>query len=569
MKKAYFSKRIYKNKLSTVYVDAISHSFLLFNRAKHFAIQRQVVEKRSGKSKRDQSLHLTVKKRFDMNDYYTNSVVQEANALMTSQSELKKMYISTKEEQIKSVKKKIKTTKSRVTTLTKIKRSFIKGKPSFNKTSREQQKGNFFVVQFKKKTDIYYHAYQFEHHYLDIQLKALKNRLGRLEFRLDRLQKQLKTLRNQIKSVVFGGEKLFKGQHTLHHYRNNHRLWLENWEQSRYSKMTISGRKDAKYGNFVFSYVSETKNLHFTTLNGVVVDIQNLIFPYGQENVEKAIQTQVNMPSRLKKKYGSAVAWSIEDHGDYYIFKCIVDLPEEKNINHSKSAGVVGVDLNVDHIAWSNINVKGQLIKSGAFEFDLEGKSSGQATKIIEAEAIRLVDLASKLTKPLVIEKLNTTKSKSSNLYGNKKANKKMSMFAYRKLISAIKNRADKMSVAIFEVNPAYTSQIGKIKYMKRLGISIHQAASYVIARRAMGFKEKLPPVLHSLLPEKIVGLHHWTQWKWASNCLSDVHPHCLYQIELSIPSKHYSMSDLFPPGALPDLVAKGLSKKESRKPIA
>jgi hypothetical protein len=151
MKKAYFSKRIYKNKLSTVYVDAISHSFLLFNRAKHFAIQTQVVEKRSGKSKRDQSLHLTVKKRFDMNDYYTNSVVQEANALMTSQSELKKMYISTKEEQIKSVKKKIKTTKSRVTTLTKIKRSFIKGKPSFNKTSREQQKGNFFCRAVQKE----------------------------------------------------------------------------------------------------------------------------------------------------------------------------------------------------------------------------------------------------------------------------------------------------------------------------------------------------------------------------------------------------------------------------------
>jgi hypothetical protein len=224
-----------------------------------------------------------------MNDYYTNSVVQEANALMTSQSELKKIYISTKEEQIKSVKKKIKTTKSRVTTLTKIKRSFIKGKPSFTKTSREQQKGNFFVVQFKKKTDIYYHAYQFEHHYLDIQLKALKNRLGRLEFRLDRLQKQLKTLRNQIKSVVFGGKKLFKGQHTLHHYWNNHKLWLEDWEHSRYNKMMISGRKDAKYGNFVFTYIVETKNLHFTTLNGVAVDIPNLVFPYGQENVEKAI----------------------------------------------------------------------------------------------------------------------------------------------------------------------------------------------------------------------------------------------------------------------------------------
>jgi hypothetical protein len=33
------------------------------------------------------------------------------------------------------------------------------------------------------------------------------------------------------------------------------------------------------------------------------------------------------------------------------------------------------------------------------------------------------------------------------------------------------------------------------MKYMKRLGVSIHMAAAYVIARRAMGFKEVLPPM--------------------------------------------------------------------------
>ncbi|MCM3650396.1 hypothetical protein [Metabacillus litoralis] len=123
-------------------------------------------------------------------------------------------------------------------------------------------------------------------------------------------------LKNNVKSVVFRGEKLFKGQHTLHHYRNNHKQWLKDWEQSRYSKMMISGRKDAKYGNFVFTYVPATKNLHYTTLNGVTIEIPNLQFPYGQENVEKVIQTQVEMSSNLKKNHGNAVAWSIEDHND-------------------------------------------------------------------------------------------------------------------------------------------------------------------------------------------------------------------------------------------------------------
>ena len=84
------------------------------------------------------------------------------------------------------------------------------------------------------------------------------------------------------------------------------------------------------------------------------------------------------------------------------------------------------MDLNVDHIAWSNINSEGQLIKSDVYKFKLEGKSTGQSIKIIEAEAIALVNLAVKINKPLVLEKLNTTKSKVANPYGNRKANRKM-----------------------------------------------------------------------------------------------------------------------------------------------
>ncbi len=48
--------------------------------------------------------------------------------------------------------------------------------------------------------------------------------------------------------------------------------------------------------------------------------------------------------------------------------------------------------------------------------------------------------------------------------------------------------------IAVFLVNPAYTSQMGKFKYMKPKGLSVHLAAAYVIARRRMGFSEKVPP---------------------------------------------------------------------------
>ncbi len=565
MKRAYFSKRIYKNTILENMQHAISHALRVFNQAKHFSFQLQVKEKRSKQSKRKESMHLTVKNKYSFNDYYANSVVQEANALFSSQEELKKMYIQNKKEQINSIKKKIKSTKSRLTVLQKIKDSFVKGKPKFNKSSREQQKGNYFVVEFKKQTNIYYHAYQFEHEYLDKEITFLKAKLGRLNFKLDRFNKQRHSLETGVKSVVFGGKKLFKHQHTLEQYKDNHPLWKQKFHQQRYKEMLISGRKDAKDGNFVFHYDPDTHALSFQTPNGVSMEINNLLFPYGQKEVNEAIELQNTCNKKLA---GKPISWVIEDHGDYYIFKCIVDVPENPSTNYSKSTGVIGVDLNYDHIAWSNINRIGQYIKSGILPFSLEGKTGGQITKMIEVEAIALVDIAVKANKPIALEKLNTTKSKVSNAYGHKKATLKMSMFAYNKLISAIKSRADKMGVAVFEVNPAYTSQIGKMKYMKRFGISIHEAASFVIARRAMGFKEKLPPMLHSLVPEKKLGLHHWAQWESVSTILKDMRTCTYYQSEL-FDVHRFRESGLLFHGALTDYEIKGMAKLKSRKTTA
>lgn len=564
--KAYFSNRIYKNTLPDEYVEAINYALLVFNRAKHFAFNTSMKERRSGQSKRSKSLHLTVKERFGLDDYYANSAVQEAKAKQKSLDELNKLYMSNKQAQMKSVKNKLKKEKSRLTTLKKIKKSFITGNPSFSKHLKEQKAGNFFVVRFKKKTDIYYHAYQFEHGYLDGEMKKLKTKIGFLTFKLHRFEQELKDLKTKVSSVVFGTKKLFKAQHTSEKYKDkdSHAEWLESWEQSRYNQMLISGRKDSASGNFVFRYDIDRRKLCFKTPTGVFVEVTNLHFPYGQDKVESAILRQMN--GKDKKKHGKSMAWSVEDHGEYYIFKCMAEGEKNEYKNDSTSDGVIGIDCNVNHFAISNVNAKGQLISSWSQKFDILGKTSEQVTKIIEAEAIELVNVARRANKPITVEKLDTTTSKVSHPYGNKKANLMMTMFAYKKMISAIQSRAEKKGVAVFKVNPAYTSQMGKIKYMKRFGISIHEAASYVIARRAMGFKEKLPPVLGALLPEKMIGTHHWVQWKYVSNLLKGIRTHSFYRSDLFDLDKFRSTNELFAPGALTDLEQKSLSKLKSGK---
>jgi len=189
-------------------------------------------------------------------------------------------------------------------------------------------------------------------------------------------------------------------------------------------------------------------------------NIEDMLFPYGQDQIESAIETQKYCKD--KKKHGKPVAWAVEDHGDYYIFKCMVDVEPKKQVNYSRSTGVIGVDCNVDHFAIANINAKGQRISSLTMPFDIQNKTSGQITKIIEAEAIGIVNIALRENKPIALEKLNTTTSKVSNPYGNKKANHKMTMFAYQKMITAIKARAEKIGVAVFDVSPAY--QVKSVK---------------------------------------------------------------------------------------------------------
>jgi hypothetical protein len=57
--------------------------------------------------------------------------------------------------------------------------------------------------------------------------------------------------------------------------------------------------------------------------------------------------------------------------------------------------------------------------------------------------------------------------------------------------------------VEVIEVNPAYTSVIGMLKYAPQLSIDKDVAGAYVIGRRALGFKEDTPENYEKLLKDK------------------------------------------------------------------
>jgi len=74
------------------------------------------------------------------------------------------------------------------------------------------------------------------------------------------------------------------------------------------------------------------------------------------------------------------------------------------------------------------------------------------------------------------------------------------------------------------KVNPAFTSVIGKFKYQKMYNLSIHESASYVIARRGLGFNEKLSlykypseivkNIVLDLDRDRARRIHSWYLWR-------------------------------------------------------
>ena len=95
--------------------------------------------------------------------------------------------------------------------------------------------------------------------------------------------------------------------------------------------------------------------------------------------------------------------------------------------------------------------------------------------------------------------------------------------FPYARVDEFINSEACKREFEIVKVNPANTSLIGLYKYAETKKLNNHIAASYVIGRRALNIKDKVPKQYRALLNEKSINKHSFKQWKSISNKLKKI----------------------------------------------
>ena len=160
------------------------------------------------------------------------------------------------------------------------------------------------------------------------------------------------------------------------------------------------------------------------------------------------------------------------------------DVPLKSNLYE----GVIGVDTNPDGLGVTEVNGTGNILSHCYLASDrLKFASTNKRQNDIRLISKELIDLAIKKNKSIAIETLKFGKIK----FIGRKWNRIRANFVYSKFIEAIKSRASKFGIPVKEVNSAYTSKLGKLKYKNMFSLSNHESAALVIARRSQGCLER------------------------------------------------------------------------------
>jgi IS605 OrfB family transposase len=335
----------------------------------------------------------------------------------------------------------------------------------------------------------------------------LVNKIFYLKKRLNKANNKLVKLLDIEKSgnphLCFGSKKLFNQQFMINTKNNLTSFkfqedWKKAWIESRNRNFIFIGSKDETAGNSNCQIKHIENDIYQVTVN---VDpkatkhkdkyITFNIKVYNDKN--NYLLNSINNNSEKDKSKHQALTYRFYKYnGKYQVFISLdKDNQQPKIISHRLS-GAIGIDINSDHLSVSEIDRFGNLKKTWNIQLNLKDKTTEQSLDNIACAVKEITDYVVKVGKPIVIEKLNFNQKKSELKSGfNKKYNVMLSSFAYRKIIELIKSRSFDKGIEIIEVNPAYTSKIGKFKYQNQYKLTTHQAASFVIARRGLLSYEK------------------------------------------------------------------------------
>ena len=135
------------------------------------------------------------------------------------------------------------------------------------------------------------------------------------------------------------------------------------------------------------------------------------------------------------------------------------------------------MDLNADHLAVAETDRSGNCVHACRMPLVTYGRNTRQAEAIIGDAVASVVFYAKEAGKPIVIEKLDFRQKRAALEGESRRYSRILSSFSYGKVKACFLSRGHREGVEVHQVNPAFSSVIGRVKFMERYGLSVHQAA--------------------------------------------------------------------------------------------
>ncbi|BAW01152.1 transposase, IS605 OrfB family [Thermus thermophilus] len=295
--------------------------------------------------------------------------------------------------------------------------------------------------------------------------------------------------------VVFGGRKLFETLKRGHLSGKPLKRLKREWRERRQGLLYSRGDK-TKGGNL---------NLRLFVKDGALWLRINL----GDGSYAHALvkTSHPNLNALLQRAYASLpynVALSLREGKVYATFTWE---EEPAPLVATKENGVLGIDINADpyHLALALVSPDGNLRRHLTLSLEEVDRAKDRGAKelILWKVAHQVVSLALEHGVAIATERLKHLLKGRRGDGSGRTFRRKAHRFAYASLLRKVHSLARKRGIQVVEVNPQDTSTIGMLKYAPQLSLSKDAAAAYVIGRRALGFKEKLPKGYGKLLRDE------------------------------------------------------------------
>ena len=173
--------------------------------------------------------------------------------------------------------------------------------------------------------------------------------------------------------------------------------------------------------------------------------------------------------------------------------------------------GAIGLDINPGSIGWAYCDADGNLREHGQIPLEMGLPKNKQDGQIVKA-CLQIQQLADKYASPVVVENLDFGKKKEQLREEGKKYSRMLSSWAYNQFCEKLAAILSNRGIELIKVNPAYSSLIGLVKYVRIYGLASDEAAALVMARRGMRLSERLPRSL-TAYPLVKKGKHVWSAW--------------------------------------------------------